>query len=170
MLSGVRAWTRPTLGGGLVLPQVCWPARPTNLNLGRSLCQCPRPGYGVRSLNGRSPPLLPPMAAGEVLSGDGEGRPRMDWLGQSFDQYTVVWLLITSIIGGIVGASIKFLFEGLLTPRVTSKRDTRRLVRPYTVPCSGRRRLWSVGSTTLFETMQRVPLSKLGILSHEHLV
>jgi len=58
----------------------------------------------------------------------------MSWLARSFDQYTIAWLLITSIIGGIVGASIKFIFEGLLAPHVSSKRDVRRLVNLYTAP------------------------------------
>jgi hypothetical protein len=44
------------------------------------------------------------------------------WLTRSFDQYTVAWLLLSSIIGGVVGASVKFLFDDVLSPRLGSRR------------------------------------------------
>jgi hypothetical protein len=58
----------------------------------------------------------------------------MNWMRESFDQYTIAWVLIASTIGGIVGASVKFVFENLLGPKVTSRREARRLLDLYTAP------------------------------------
>jgi len=63
-----------------------------------------------------------------VLLGSGS------WVTRSFDQYTVVWLLVSSVIGGVVGASIKFIFDDVLSPRLGSRRETRRTIRKYTTP------------------------------------
>jgi len=41
----------------------------------------------------------------------------MNWLTKSFGQYTIAWLLIASTIGGIVSASVKFIFDDILGPR-----------------------------------------------------
>ena len=58
----------------------------------------------------------------------------MNWLTRSFEEHTIVWLAISSIFGGIVGASVKFLFEDLLRPRFTWHRETAVIVRRYTTP------------------------------------
>ncbi|MFD5509892.1 hypothetical protein [Streptomyces sp. NPDC059761] len=47
---------------------------------------------------------------------------------------TAAWALIASIVGGIVGAGIKFTFEDLLGPRLGHRRDTRNLVSRFTTP------------------------------------
>lgn len=56
------------------------------------------------------------------------------WLTHAFGQFTVGWALISAVIGGAVGAGIKFLFEGLLTPGLNRKREARRLIDLYTAP------------------------------------
>jgi len=55
-------------------------------------------------------------------------------LSETVDQSPVLWLLLSSIIGGVVGASIKFGFEDLLRPFIGSRREARQLVSKYTTP------------------------------------
>lgn len=55
-------------------------------------------------------------------------------LGGSLNQDPLLWLLLSSILGGIIGASIKFGFEDLLRPFVGSRREARRVVSKYTTP------------------------------------
>lgn len=57
-----------------------------------------------------------------------------NWLTHAFGQFTLGWVLISSVVGGAVGAGLKFLFEGLLTPRLTRRREARRLIDLYTAP------------------------------------
>jgi hypothetical protein len=47
---------------------------------------------------------------------------------------TAIWALIASVIGGIVGAGVKFTFEDLLRPRIGWRRDTQRVVSRFTTP------------------------------------
>lgn len=56
------------------------------------------------------------------------------WLTSSVNQYTLAWLLLSSVIGGVVGASVKFLFDDVLSPHLGSRRETRRTIRKYTTP------------------------------------
>lgn len=58
----------------------------------------------------------------------------MNWLTQSFQQYTVAWILISSLVGGIIGAFVKFLFEDVVRPYFGWRRDTAAIVRRYTTP------------------------------------
>jgi hypothetical protein len=55
-------------------------------------------------------------------------------LGQSFQQYTVAWLLLSSVLGGIVGATVKFAFEDIIRPSLGWRRDTAKIARQYTTP------------------------------------
>jgi hypothetical protein len=62
----------------------------------------------------------------------------MSWLSRPLGEYTIGWALlsalVTAVIGGFIGAGAKFLFEGLLTPRVAQSREARRLLALYTAP------------------------------------
>lgn len=61
--------------------------------------------------------------------------PVLGPLSGSLDQIPVLlWLVLSSLVGGVVGASIKFGFEDLLRPMVGDRREARRLVAKYTVP------------------------------------
>ena len=44
------------------------------------------------------------------------------------------WLIVSGIIGGVIGASVKFAFEDVLGPRLGYRREVSRLVARYTVP------------------------------------
>jgi hypothetical protein len=58
----------------------------------------------------------------------------MDWINQSFQDRTVVWLLISTVLGGVVGSGITFVYQDVLRPWLSFRRDTERLVRTYTTP------------------------------------
>jgi hypothetical protein len=58
----------------------------------------------------------------------------MSWLTRSFDEYTLIWLVISSTLGGAIGAAITFLFQDLLGPWLTYRRESDRILRKYTTP------------------------------------
>src|SRR5690348_3348510 len=47
---------------------------------------------------------------------------------------TAMWALVASVVGGVVGAGVKFTFEDLLRPKIGWRRDTQRIVRRFTTP------------------------------------
>lgn len=55
-------------------------------------------------------------------------------LSDTVDLSPILLLLFTSIVGGVVGASIKFGFEDLLRPFVGARREARQVVSKYTIP------------------------------------
>ncbi len=58
----------------------------------------------------------------------------MDWISRSFEEHTLIWLLISTVVGGVVGSGITFAYEDVLRPWLSFRRDTGRLVRKYTTP------------------------------------
>jgi hypothetical protein len=56
------------------------------------------------------------------------------WLTDSFEQYTVAWILISSVVGGVIGGAVKFTFEDVLRPMLGWRRDAKQVVRRYTTP------------------------------------
>ena len=58
----------------------------------------------------------------------------VDWLTRSFQEQSLVWLLLSAFVGGVMGTGVKFLFEDVLRPRVGWRRDARRAVQGITVP------------------------------------
>lgn len=58
----------------------------------------------------------------------------MNWLTDSFQQYSIAWILISAFVGGVIGAATKFLFEDLLRPRLGLRREARAVLRTYTTP------------------------------------
>jgi hypothetical protein len=57
-----------------------------------------------------------------------------DLLFQSFQQYSIVWILISAGIGGFIGALAKFLFEQVLGTRYASSVASKAALRKYTYP------------------------------------
>ena len=53
---------------------------------------------------------------------------------ESFNQYTPAWILISSIIGGVVGASIKFLFDKILSRRFNKNSEANEALKHYSFP------------------------------------
>jgi len=62
------------------------------------------------------------------------GDDGLNWLTRSFSQYTVIWLVVSSLVGGLIGSSVRFLFEDILRPRIGWQRETAQVVRRYTAP------------------------------------
>ncbi|HEV2905205.1 MAG TPA: hypothetical protein VGW32_09165 [Pyrinomonadaceae bacterium] len=57
-----------------------------------------------------------------------------DWLTRSFQEHSVLWLVISSLLGGVLGATIKFLFETFLPQHLTSRREILAVKRKYQTP------------------------------------
>lgn len=63
----------------------------------------------------------------------------MNWpaLTTSFEEHTVAWLLLSTILGGVAGSTITLLFDEVLRPRLAMRRETRRVYRRYRNPLLG---------------------------------
>jgi hypothetical protein len=57
-----------------------------------------------------------------------------EWLTRSFQEHSILWLLLSSIIGGVIGATVKFLFESLLPQRLLQRREILAVKRKYSTP------------------------------------
>jgi hypothetical protein len=57
-----------------------------------------------------------------------------DWLSKSFQEFSILWLLFSSVVGGIIGASIKFVFDNLLPNKLTTKRELYLVKNKYSTP------------------------------------
>jgi hypothetical protein len=58
----------------------------------------------------------------------------MNALFRSFEENSIIWMLVSLGLGGIIGAGIKLLFEHVFTPRVQSARAARQALREYSYP------------------------------------
>lgn len=58
----------------------------------------------------------------------------MGWLTTSFEQYTLMWVVLSALAGGLIGSFTKFLFEDILRPWLGWRRDGRQLSRTFTRP------------------------------------
>jgi hypothetical protein len=58
----------------------------------------------------------------------------VSWINQAINEHTALWLLLSSLIGGIVGAAVTFLFQDLLRPWLAARREARRVLSRYTMP------------------------------------
>jgi len=56
------------------------------------------------------------------------------WLTDSFEQYSVAWILISAFVGGVIGSATKFLFEDVLRPRLGLRRDAKAVLARFTTP------------------------------------
>lgn len=60
--------------------------------------------------------------------------PMSDWLTRSFQEHSIIWLLVSSILGGVIGASMRFLFDVLLPQRLKDRQDIIAAKRKYATP------------------------------------
>lgn len=58
----------------------------------------------------------------------------MNIFTQAFEQYSILWLILSGVIGGFIGATVKFLFEQVWSPAVQQKRATKLAISNYTFP------------------------------------
>ncbi|HVC72186.1 MAG TPA: hypothetical protein VNC85_00285, partial [Mycobacteriales bacterium] len=58
----------------------------------------------------------------------------MGWLTDSFEQYSVAWIVISAFVGGVIGSATKFLFEDVFRPRLGLRRDAKAVLTRFTTP------------------------------------
>ena len=58
----------------------------------------------------------------------------MHWVTHTFQEHTLAWLLMSSVVGGIIATAIRFLFEDLFRPAIGWRREAKHIVRHHTVP------------------------------------
>ncbi|MBP1466713.1 hypothetical protein EYB53_013435 [Candidatus Chloroploca sp. M-50] len=58
----------------------------------------------------------------------------MSTLQQTFQEFSIIWLVISAGVGGIIGALIKFLFEEILQTRYRYSVNSRKVLKKYTYP------------------------------------
>ena len=58
----------------------------------------------------------------------------LDWMQQSFQENSILWLLLSSILGGIIGASMRFVFDVILPQRLQQRRKVLDAKRKYATP------------------------------------
>ena len=58
----------------------------------------------------------------------------METLIHSFENNTIVWLLISGGIGGLIGALIKFIFEQVLSIKLQNVRTAKNAIKKYKYP------------------------------------
>lgn len=58
----------------------------------------------------------------------------LEWLSKSYEEHSIAWLLIASILGGLVSLSLKFLFDTYFNAIFEQRRERSRLVNHYNSP------------------------------------
>lgn len=58
----------------------------------------------------------------------------MSWLGHPFDQFSPAWLILSALVGGVIGSGTRFLFEDVLRPRLGWRRDARHALHDVSIP------------------------------------
>lgn len=58
----------------------------------------------------------------------------LDALGQSYQEHSLLWLLLSGVVGGIVGAAVKFSFENVLGPGYTRWLENKAALRRHSDP------------------------------------
>jgi hypothetical protein len=58
----------------------------------------------------------------------------LDWLQLSLEENTVLWFLISSVLGGIIGASMRFVFDVILPQQLQQRREVITVERKYRTP------------------------------------
>lgn len=57
-----------------------------------------------------------------------------EWLNASFEDNSIAWLLIASILGSVITLSLKFLFEDVIKFHINQKRQLNKIVSHYSSP------------------------------------
>lgn len=56
------------------------------------------------------------------------------WLTSSFEEHTIAWLILSTIIGSVLGSTITLLFDEIIRPQITMMREIRQVYRKYRNP------------------------------------
>jgi hypothetical protein len=57
-----------------------------------------------------------------------------NWLNNPFNETSIIWLLLSALLGGVIGASIKFVFDYLLPENLKSRKELLEIKSKYAVP------------------------------------
>lgn len=58
----------------------------------------------------------------------------MDWLIQSIEEHSVLWVVISAGVGGLIGCFIKFIFDHILAYWISERREIQDIVVQYSKP------------------------------------
>ncbi len=58
----------------------------------------------------------------------------MDWLIQSIEEHSVLWVVISAGVGGVIGCFIKFIFDQILAYWISERREIMGIVVQYSKP------------------------------------
>jgi hypothetical protein len=58
----------------------------------------------------------------------------MNWLNTPFNETSIIWLLLSALLGGLIGASIKFVFDYLLPENLKGRKELLAIKSKYAVP------------------------------------
>lgn len=58
----------------------------------------------------------------------------MSWLEKIFQEFSIAWLFLSGIIGGLTSLSLKFVFEEIIGYQLKRKREIKQAVRQYSAP------------------------------------
>lgn len=56
------------------------------------------------------------------------------WFQQSFEEHSILWFLISSVVGGVIGASARFVFDVILPQRLQQSQKVIAIKRKYATP------------------------------------
>jgi hypothetical protein len=59
---------------------------------------------------------------------------KVNVLIRSFEEHSLIWILISAGVGGLIGALVKFAFEEVLGPKLRTARTAKASLRMYTYP------------------------------------
>lgn len=88
----------------------------------------------AKKLTNHSVATLPSPVVQISKSSQNTSSKTASWLERSFEEHSITWILISSVIGGLVGASAKLIFEVILPDKLKERREILSLTHKYTTP------------------------------------
>ena len=58
----------------------------------------------------------------------------IEFILRSFEEYSIIWIIISAGIGGLIGSLIDFIFNQLITPKLQISRDSKAAIKKYRYP------------------------------------
>ncbi len=58
----------------------------------------------------------------------------IEFILRSFEEYSIIWIIISAGIGGLIGSLIDFIFNQLIAPRLQISRDAKAAIKKYRYP------------------------------------
>ncbi len=58
----------------------------------------------------------------------------IEFILRSFEEYSIIWIIISAGIGGLIGSLIDFVFNQLIAPKLQISRDSKAAIKKYRYP------------------------------------